>query len=144
MPESALSQLSEINSMEDLDAKIAALQGAIAVLDGKIASSLQSQGQMSAAIEQMTTAKAEMETLLNEMQALNDAVPAAFETAKADYLAELDAKSGEIEGIYQSTINEGYRSIYLTASVSAAIAILLLMFYKKKKPIAEITAELEA
>ena len=144
MPESALSQLSEINSMEDLDAKIATLQGAIAALNSKIASSLQSQSQMSAAIEQMTTAKAEMETLLNEMQALNDAVPAAFETAKADYLAELDAKSGEIEDIYQSTVNEGYRSIYLTASVSAAIAILLLMFYKKKKPIAESTAELEA
>ncbi|MBP8639352.1 MAG: MFS transporter [Oscillospiraceae bacterium] len=141
MPASALSQLSEIKSMDELNAKIAALQGAIAALNGKIASSVQSQTQMSAAIAQMTAAKAEMETLLDEMNTLNSAIPGAFETAKTDYIAEIDAKSGEIEEAYQSTVNTGYRSIYVTASVSAVIAILLLIFYKKKKPVAEISAE---
>ena len=133
IPANVLSQLSEIKSMDELNATISALQGAIATLNGKIASSEQSQSEMSAALEQMTAAKAEMETLLDEMQTLNDAVPEAFETAKADYLAELDTKSGEIEEVYQSTVNEGYRSIYVTSSVSAALAILLLVFYKKKK-----------
>ena len=127
--------------MDELNATISALQGAIATLNGKIASSKQSQSEMSAAMEQMTEAKAEMETLVDEMQTLNSTIPAAFETAKADYLAEIDAKSGEIEKVYQSTVNEGYRSIYVTASVSAVLAILLLMFYKRKKPSAEITAE---
>ena len=141
IPASVLSQLSEIKSMDELNATISALQGAIATLNGKIASSKQSQSEMSDAMEQMTEAKAEMETLVDEMQTLNDAIPAAFETAKADYLAEIDAKSGEIEKVYQSTVNEGYRSIYVTASVSAVLAILLLMFYKRKKPSAEITAE---
>lgn len=138
MPASALSQLAEIKSMDDLNAKIAGLQGAIDSLNGKIASSTQSRNQMSTAMAKMTTAKAEMETLLQEMQTLNDAIPGAFETAKVDYLAEIDAKSSEIKGVYQSTLNKGYQSIYVTASVSAALAILILMLYRKKKPVQEI------
>lgn len=141
MPASVLNQLAEIKTMEELNARISALQGAIDTLNGKIASSTQSRSQMKATIEQMTAAKTEMQTLLQEMQTLNDAIPGAFETAKTDYLAELDAKSDELENVYQSTVNKGYQSIYVTASVSAAIAILLLMFYRKKKPVSVITSE---
>ncbi len=141
MPASALSQLAEIKSRDDLNAKIAALQGAISTLNGKIASSTQSRNQMSEAMAQMTAAKAEMETLLQEMQTLNDAIPGAFETAKTDYLAEIDAKSGEIKGVFQSTLNKGYQSIYMTASVSAVLAILILLFYRKKKSAEEISSE---
>ena len=140
MPASVLSQLAGIISMDELNAQIAALQGAIDTLNGKIDSSTQSMDQMKAAIDKMTAAKTEMQTLLQEMQALNAAIPGAFETAKTDYLAQLDAKSGEIENVYQSTLNRGYQSIYVTAAVSAAIAILLLMFYRKKKPAEEIVA----
>jgi len=133
MPESALQQLSEIKSLDELDSKITALQGAIAALEGKIASSEQSRAQMETAMASMTAARSEMETLSNEMQTLTDAIPSAFETAKQDYLAALDAKSSEIEQVYQTTLNTGYRSIYVTVVVSAALAILLLMFYQKKK-----------
>lgn len=96
---------------------------------------------MKEAIHKMNAAKTEMQTLLQEMQTLNAAIPGAFETAKTDYLSELDAKSGEIENVYQSTLNKGYQSIYMTVSTSAAIAILLLVFYRKKKPVAAIMAE---
>ena len=132
MPESVLKQLSEIKSVAELNSKIAALQGAITTLETKITSSEQSRSQMKTAMEPITAAKAEMETLLKEMQTLDDAVPGAFDTAKKDYLAKLDAKSGEIENVYQSTVNDGYRSIYMTAAIAAALAILLLLFYRKK------------
>ena len=83
-----------------------------------------------------------METLLTRMQTLDDAIPQAFETAKEDYLKELDAKSDEIESVYQSTINEeGYRSIYMTAAAAAVLAILLLLFYKKKPTLEEVKAK---
>ena len=90
--------------------------------------------QMTAALDGMNAAKKDMETLVSEMQALSDAVPDAFETAKTDYLAQIDAKSGEIETVYQSTVNEGYRSIYLTVIVAAILAILVLLLYKSKRP----------
>jgi len=76
-----------------------------------------------------------METLATEMTSLNSALPGAFETAKTDYLAKIDADAPTLEGIYQSTVNEGYRLIYVTAAVSAAIAILLLTCYRKKKTV---------
>lgn len=139
MPESVLIQLSEIKSIDELNAKISALSGAISALEGKIASTEQSRNQMKAAMESMIAVKAQMENLRSQMQTLNDAIPGAFETAKDNYLAQLDAKSGELESVYQKTLNEGYRSIYLTVAVSAVLAILLLLFYKKKQP--DITAK---
>ncbi len=139
MPESVLKQLSQIKSVDELNSKIEALQGAIKTLEAKIASSEQSRNQMKTAMDSITTTKAEMETLIKEMQALDDAVPGAFDTAKKDYLAELDAKSGEIESVYQSTVNEeGYRSIYMTAAAAAVLAILLLLFYKKKPTLEDV------
>ena len=90
--------------------------------------------QMTAALDGMNAAKKDMETLVSEMRALSDAVPDAFETAKTDYLAQIDAKSGEIETVYQSTVNEGYRSIYLTVIVAAILTILVLLLYKSKRP----------
>ncbi|NLT95877.1 MAG: MFS transporter [Clostridia bacterium] len=141
LPANVLSQLAEIKSMDELNASVAALQGAMDTLNAKIGSSTQSRAQMKAAIHKMNAAKTEMQTLLQEMQTLNAAIPGAFETAKTDYLSELDAKSGEIENVYQSTLNKGYQSIYMTVATSAAIAILLLVFYRKKKPVAAIMAE---
>ena len=133
IPQNTLNQLAEIETVEELNAKISELQSAIAMLNGKIASSIQSQNQMSAAIAQITAVKIEMQTLLDEMNELNSAVPASFDTAKESYLAEIDVRSEKIETVYQGTINEGYQSIYLTVIVSAALALILLVFYRKKK-----------
>lgn len=109
------------------------LDGSLSKMQAMPAGMVQGMPGIQAAMASMTAAKGEMETLLSEMHTLDDAVPGAFDTAKDDYLAELDAKSGEIESVYQSTLNEGYRSIYVTVSVAAALAILLLLFYRKKK-----------
>lgn len=142
LPPSALQQLAQIKSMDELNAKIAGLQDAIDTLNGKIAASTKSRAQMKTAISKMTSAKADMQILLREMKTLNAAIPGAFETAKTNYLAKIDAMSGKIESVYQRTLNKGYQSIYLTAAVSSALAILLLMFYrKKKKPVGEMAAE---
>jgi len=88
---------------------------------------------MQGALAGMQSAQSDMKTLLEEMNALNDAVPAAFTQAETDYLAEIDARSALIEETYQSTLNSGYQSIYLTVAVSAAAAGLLLIFYKKRR-----------
>jgi EmrB/QacA subfamily drug resistance transporter len=135
LPPSVLQQLAQIKSMDELNARIAALQGAIDTLNGKIASSTKSRAQMKTAIDKMISTNADMQTLLKEMKTLNAAIPGAFETAKTNYLAKLDGMSNKIEHIFQSTVNKGYQSIYLTASVSSALAILLLLFYRRKKPV---------
>ncbi|PKM73430.1 MAG: MFS transporter [Firmicutes bacterium HGW-Firmicutes-16] len=122
--ESGISGLGE--GLEQMDGKLAEMQampaGVIKGMPG-----------IQAAMAGMTAAKGEMETLLTEMQSLRYAIPGAFDSAKNDYLEEIDAKAGDIESAYQSTVNYGYRSIYVTVSVAAALAILLLLFYRKKK-----------
>ncbi len=128
--------------LAQLDKSLAAMQaGGMGMAQGMPPASAAQGGmppaavtQMTAALDGMNAAKKDMETLVSEMQALSDAVPDAFETAKTDYLAQIDAKSGEIETVYQSTVNEGYRSIYLTVIVAAILAILVLLLYKSKRP----------
>lgn len=143
IPASVLSQLKEIKSVDELNAKIAGLQAAISTLKSKIAQSNQSQSNIKAAMAQIGSVKTEMETLKSEMTSLNDAVPGAFEKAKTDYLTEIDSRSDKIQQIYQSTLNKGYQSIYFTVIVSSALAILLLLFYKKKKTVSSDNAETE-
>ncbi len=88
---------------------------------------------LQSAVTQMNASKESMETLCSEMNALREAIPGAFETAKNNYLAEIDARSGDLETTYQSTLNAGYKSIYLTALICSLLAILLLVFYGKRK-----------
>ena len=88
---------------------------------------------MQPALAQMTAAKESMEMLLSKMDALSNAIPGAFETAKDNYLAEIDARSGSLKATYQGTLNEGYKSIYMTALICSLLAILLLVFFAQKK-----------
>ena len=132
LPESVLSQLKEIKSIDDLNTKISDLQGAITILNGKIAESTKTRAQMKTAIDSMTVTRTEMRILSQEMQTLNAAIPGAFATAKTSYLDKLDNRSDKLESVYQRTLNEGYQSIYLTVVVSSAIALFLLAFYKKR------------
>lgn len=93
------------------------------------------QGGMAGALEEMNKAKGEMTTLLNQMQTLHDAIPEAFEQAKADYLAEIDNQSSVIESTYQSTLNTGYQNMFLVVIAASVVALISLLFYRKKKTV---------
>jgi EmrB/QacA subfamily drug resistance transporter len=133
-----------INSgISGMDESLTKLQAAYSGINKGIAgmppaaqpTALAQQKGLAASIAQISSAKTEMETLVNEMTSLSDAIPGAFETAKQDYLKEIDARSDKLQEIYQSTLNKGYQSIYFTVIVSAALAILLLLFYKKRETV---------
>lgn len=132
IPESVLKELTSIKSMSDLQVKIAELKGAIDKLNTQIAENTKSQAGMKTAIDQMTKAQKDMQTLQYEMNTLNDAIPGAFKTSEKNYLDEIDARSNLLQDVYQKTLNTGYKSIYLTVAVSSALAILLLVFYRRK------------
>ena len=133
VPKSAQEILAQVKSPADLQVQITGLEGAIDAMNTKIEENRKNQNDMKTALDQMTTAKGEMTTLLRQLQALSDAVPGAFKTAESNYLVEIDHRKDRLETMYQSTLDEGYKSIYLTVAVSAAVAILFLAFYRKKK-----------
>ncbi|SHJ36536.1 MFS transporter [Parasporobacterium paucivorans] len=83
-----------------------------------------------AVIAQMKTSKIQMSETLQKMTALRDAVPSSFEQAKANYLREIDNTSPEIEKAFQTTLNKGFKQVYLTVFAASVIAILLLIFYR--------------
>jgi hypothetical protein len=74
-----------------------------------------------------------MTTLTGQLETLRDAIPAAFQAAAANYLAELDSRSGQLESTYQSTLNNGYKSMYLVVAAASVAALLMLLFYKRRQ-----------
>ena len=86
-------------------------------------------------INGMKTAKAEMTDTISKMTALKDAVPGAFETAKNNYLAEIDINKAAIEMEFQKTLDVGFKQMYLTVTIASVIGLLILSFYKKKNSI---------
>ena len=87
----------------------------------------------------MNAALAEMTDTTDKMTALKEAIPGAFETAKNNYLAEIENRRLPIETEFQKTMNAGYKQVYLTVTLSSAAALVILAFYRKKKgaPVSE-------
>lgn len=133
IPKNVQDTLATVKSAEDLQAQIASLNGAISALNAKISKSQASMGEMKSAVEKMEAAKKDMSALISKMQALSDAIPGDFKTAEANYLVEIDRRSTQIETTYQTTLNSGYKSIYLIVAVSSAAAMIFLLFYRKGK-----------
>lgn len=90
---------------------------------------------MGSAVTEMKKTITEMTDLSSKMTALKDAIPGAFETAKENYVAEIKKKGPQIESTFQSTINGGFKNVYLTSAIAAVIAELVLLLYRKKKEI---------
>ena len=68
-----------------------------------------------------------------QMEILKEAIPGAFEKGKENYLQIIRERSQRIESTYQSSLNKGFWQIYLTTSIFAALALLLLLAYRDNK-----------
>jgi len=84
-------------------------------------------------IDSINSAKSKLTDMLTKMTALNAAVPTTFDTAKSNYLAEIDKLQVPIEDEYQKTLNVGFRQVYLTVMIASLLAICILALYKSKK-----------
>lgn len=85
--------------------------------------------QLTAAVTKMEAAKADMDDTINKMNTLKNAVPSSFEVGKQNYSAEIEKLRPQLENEFQSTLNGGFKEVYLTTVISALIALLFLLFY---------------
>ena len=122
-----------LKSAGEVDAKAVGLEGSISVLRGKLAAATADRKGLEGGLSSLKASIAELKDLQGKMASLSGAVPSAFETAKFDYLRGIDAKSGEIEGAFQSTLNAGFRNIYLTSGAASAGALVLLSAYSGRR-----------
>ncbi len=85
------------------------------------------------AVEQMKNAKLEMTDTVDKMTTLEEAIPAAFDTGKDNYLKEIEDRRSTIENEFQLTLNKGFKQIYSTVAIASLLALIVMIFYKEEK-----------
>jgi EmrB/QacA subfamily drug resistance transporter len=106
---------------------------ALTALTEKITESKTTQTGMMFGIDGMKAAKEKMVTALSQLQTLKAAIPGAFETGKANYLQEVENRRPAIEQAFQTTLNVGFKQVYLTVTIASMLGLLILAFYSNKK-----------
>lgn len=80
----------------------------------------------------MADAGKKINALNTKMKALKASIPGVFEASKQKYIAEVEALRPKLEDTFQSTLNGGFKNMYLFISITSILALLLLLFYKEK------------
>lgn len=80
-----------------------------------------------------------LETLVDQLQKMKDGVPQALDGAKQNYLNAIDAKAGDIEDMYQTTLSNGFRNMFILVAVCSAMGLVLTVFYHDNKRTAKKT-----
>ena len=115
-----------------LDAGIKSLKGSEAQLSAAL-QAIPNIPPMQGKLEQMRAAQEQMTDTVRKMEALKRGIPEAFQSARKDYIKEIDRESGKLEAEFQSTLNTGFKQVYATVAIVSLLAFLILMFYKESK-----------
>jgi len=130
-----------------MQAQLAQLQEAKAQVEAKRDAAVSQKAQMESALSQMSAGRAElqaaaelteskkslMERARELMQEIKDSIPELFAQIKSDYLDAVDGESDAIESVYQSSLNTGFRNMFICVTVFNLIGAILLLFYKDSR-----------
>lgn len=86
-------------------------------------------------VDKMNSAKLQMTGSVDKMNTLKEALPGAFDTAKTNYLTEIEKNRSVIEKEFQSTLNNGFKQIYSTVGIASLLAMIVLMFYREDRKV---------
>lgn len=87
--------------------------------------------QMVDALSKMNNEKVLMVDAMNTTKELKESIPLTFEKAKQDYLKSIEARKPQIQEVFQSTLNVGFKQMYLTVFYINLLAFIVLLFYNK-------------
>jgi EmrB/QacA subfamily drug resistance transporter len=121
------------SSVSDMDKSIESMQIAYNMAAAQGQGSQKKQEQLLVAINGLKGAEGEIKDTIAKMTELNNAIPYVFNTAKSNYLAKIDESTENIENEFQKTLNNGFKQLYLTVTISSLVALIILGFYKKNK-----------
>lgn len=116
-----------------LVAKRAALSAQLRTIETKLAKAKSDRADLVTARDKVASAQVDLTETARKLTVLRDAVPGAFETAKNDYLAEIDARAPQIEQVFSDTLNGGFRGIYLSTMAASLLAGVLLLLYPRRR-----------
>lgn len=96
---------------------------------------MQSIPTMQGTIAKMNDAKLQMTGTVEKMNSLKEAIPGVFDTAKINYLTEIENNKNVIEKEFQRILNNGFKQIYSTVAIASLLAMVVLMFYREDRKI---------
>ncbi|UWG99153.1 MFS transporter [Dehalobacter sp. DCM] len=73
-----------------------------------------------------------MQDTADKMIVLRDAIPGAFDTAEENYLTQIEERRSVIEGVFQQTLNGGFKQVFMVVAVASILAMLGLVFYRRE------------
>lgn len=82
-----------------------------------------------AAAAGMIEARDELSTTVNQLSEARKAVPALFEEAKTNYLAEIDESADTIRHAFQKQLNGGFSGMFTFMAWCALIGFVLTMMF---------------
>ncbi len=91
-----------------------------------------SMGSSAAGAAGMAAGRAQLAGVLQTMAALDGEIVPAFAKARGDYLTKLENLRPNIEETFRSTLNDGFRQMYVTVAIASVFAALVLAFYRSK------------
>lgn len=109
------------------------LSAQLVTLEHKLDTTIADRAKLVKARDSLAGALSDLADTGHKLTVLRDAVPGAFETAKDDYLAEIETLSPTLERTFAETLNTGFRGIYLSTMAASLLAGLLLVLYPRRK-----------
>ena len=82
--------------------------------------------ELATARTEIDQARTEVAETVRELTVLKRAVPGAFDQALTDYLADIDRRGPHLQLTFQSTLNEGFRDVYLLYGIACLLMLGLL------------------
>jgi len=89
--------------------------------------------EMQGRIAGMKGAVLQMTDTVDKMKTLKEAIPGAFDTAKTNYLQEIENRRSAIEQEFQTTLNNGFKQVYSTVAIASLLAMIVLMLYREER-----------
>lgn len=88
---------------------------------------------MKTALTQMNDGRAELADTVDKMEAVKAAIPDRFDEGGQNYLAEIDEEAPTIQKVFQQTLNEGFRGMFILSAICSALGVVILAFYRDDK-----------
>jgi len=120
------------NINKGLDAGISGIGSGIEGMENAM-SQMPDMSAMGSGSDSMLQSINHMKELASQLEAVKEALPGALAAAGENYAQSVRNMSEDIEDVFQSTVNMGYRNMYLFLSAVNALGLLLLMLYREKK-----------
>lgn len=88
---------------------------------------------MKTALTQMNDGRAVLADTIDKMEAVKAAIPDRFDEGGQNYLAEIDEEAPTIQKVFQQTLNEGFRGMFILSAICSALGVVILAFYRDDK-----------